>query len=157
MGAISRLDVSVLLVADQRCLTGDALPTTILANPGIGKTAGLNLRLAFNFYPLVIVPGYKGGAAVEVDLHIRVAQLLVLIDSLFKVREPLRPVHEATVVVSVGKRLRDQHAHSIDIMKGLGLVPGVFEGENCSGFVLGEPVIFSSRSVLGVGSEAHQQ
>ena len=148
-------------MAHQRCLAGDTLPLAILANPSVGKTAGPDHRLSFDFDPLVVVAGNHGGVAVDVGLHSRVAQLLILIDFVSDVRQPLAPVHKASIDVGIGKWIPDQHAHSFDIMDGFGLVPGIFEGENSALVIVivivGQPVVFNARSVLGVDIETHRQ
>ena len=99
----------------------------------------------------------NGGITVELDLHSRVTELLILMDIVLDGTKPPRSTHEGSIVVGIGKRVRDEHAHGYCIMAALGLVPGVFEGENPPRFLAIRSLVLSSRSILDVDCERHHQ
>src|ERR1700675_455788 len=122
-------------VADQCRLARHALPFAILLNPDIGKTAGTGNNLSFLSYIILIYPGSNGDISVQVNRHPTVSELLIMIDSVSDMSQPLALVHKMSVIVCECKCLRKQQTQGPRIMFDFGLVPGVLERQNSRGFI----------------------
>ena len=127
--------VRCYLVTDECRLARHALPLGILLNPDIGKTTRANDSLSFLSYLVLVHPGSNGNIPVQVNRHSAAGQLVVMIDSVSDVIQPLALVHKAPIVVREIKGLRKQRTESLRIVCDFGLIPSVLKGQNPSGLI----------------------
>src|SRR6202140_4129828 len=110
------------LVTDECRLARHALPLGILLNPDIGKTTRANDSLSFLSYLVLVHPGSNGNIPVQVNRHSAAGQLVVMIDSVSDVIQPLAFVHKAPIVVREIKGLRKQRTERLRIMRDFGSI-----------------------------------
>jgi hypothetical protein len=118
------------LVTDECRLARHALPLGILLNPDIGKTTGAHDSLSFLSYLVLVHPGSNGNIPVQVNRHSAAGKLIVMIDSVSDMSQPLALVHKAPIVVREIKGLRKQRTERLRIMRDFGSIPSVLKGQN---------------------------
>jgi hypothetical protein len=132
------------LVTDECRLARHAPPIGILLNPDIGKTTGAHDSLSFLSYLVLVHPGSNGNIPVKVNRHPAAGKLLVMIDSVSDMSQPLALVHKAPIVVCEIKGLRKQRTESLRIVCDFGLIPSVLKGQNPSGLIHSHTSVLSS-------------
>jgi hypothetical protein len=132
------------LVTDECRLARHAPPIGILLNPDIGKTTGAHDSLSFLSYLVLVHPGSNGNIPVQVNRHPAAGKLLVMIDSVPDMSQPLALVHKAPIVVCEIKGLRQQRTESLRIVCDFGLIPSVLKGQNPSGLIHSHTSVLSS-------------
>jgi hypothetical protein len=132
------------LVIDECRLARHALPLAIPLNPDIGKATGVHDSLSLFSYLVLVHPGSNGNIPVQVNRHSAAGELLVMIDSVSDMSQPLAFVHKAPIVVREIKGLRKQHTESLRIMGDFGLIPSVLKGKNPSGLIGSHTCVLSS-------------
>jgi hypothetical protein len=141
--------VGCYLVTDECRLARHALPLGILLNPDIGKTTGAHDSLSFLSYLILVHPGSNGNIPVQVNRHSAAGKLVVMIDSVSDMSQPLAFVHKAPIVVCEIKGLRKQSTESLRIMCDFGLIPSVLKGQNPSGLIHSQPLTFAGADGCG--------
>jgi len=136
--------VRCYLVTDECRLARHALPLGILLNPDIGKTTGAHDSLSFLSYLVLVHPGSNGNIPVQVNRHSAPGKLVVMIDSVSDMSQPLALVHKAPIVVREIKGLRKQRTESLRIVCDFGLIPSVLKGQNPSGLIRSHTSVRSS-------------
>jgi hypothetical protein len=122
-------------VIDEGRLARHALPLAILLNPDIGKAPGVDYSPSLRSYLILVHPGRNGNVPVQVNRHSAAGELLVMIDSVSDMSQPLAFVHKAPIVVREIKGFRKQSVESLRIMCDFGLIPSVLKGQNPSGLI----------------------
>src|ERR1700676_922598 len=69
------------------------------------------------------------------DHHLPAVEMLIMINRVTEMGQPLRSVHITAIIIGVVKYVRQQHVHRVGIVLDLGLVPRVFQGQNPRGFI----------------------
>src|ERR1700682_1787551 len=136
--------VRCYLVTDECRLARHALPLGILLNPHIGKPSGAHDSLSFLSYLVLVHPGSNGNIPVQVNRHSAAGKLVVMIDSVSDMSQPLALVHKAPIVVREIKGLRKQRTESLRIVCDFGLIPSVLKGQNRSGLIRSHTSVRSS-------------
>jgi hypothetical protein len=116
-------------------LARHTLPLAIPLNPDIGKATRVRDSLSSLSYLVLVHSGSNGNIPVQVNRHSAAGKLLVVIDSVSDMSQPLALVHKAPIVVSEIKSLPKQRAESPRIMCDFGLIPSVLKGQNPSGLI----------------------
>jgi hypothetical protein len=137
-------DVRCYLVTDECRLARHALPLGILLNPDIGKTTGAHDSLSFLSYLVLVHPGSNGNIPIQVNRHSAAGKLVVMIDPVSDMSQPLALVHQAPIVVCEIKDLCKQRTESLRIVCDFGLIPSILKGQNPSGLIHSHTSVLSS-------------
>jgi hypothetical protein len=103
-------------VGDQGGLAGNALPSAVLADPGISESSATREGLASLYTFITIGAVHDGGVSVDAHDHAIVVDLLVANVALQSVVQVLGFVQEGAVVVDVDKRLGEELIEGVGVL-----------------------------------------